>query len=85
MGEELTKVNLEDFTEHEKAFLCFAIRFYGTDDHPWPDKVSLPYFIHDYVKECVEKALEDSQDNTNGKTYSEKVVKAAKRVLKKWH
>ena len=39
------------------ALTCACINKFGTGQHPWADKESLPYFMKDYVMECITKGL----------------------------
>jgi hypothetical protein len=48
--------------------LCFAINNFGTGGHPVADEAGLKFFGRDYVRQCVERAVDSgglSQDALN--------------------
>ena len=51
-----------------EALLCFAINNFGTGCHPMAETDGLRYFQLEYVKKCVERAVDSgllSQDAIN--------------------
>lgn len=67
-------------TDKEKIFACQAIRAFGTNDHPFAEIETLPFFAKDYTIVCVAKASVSDLTTDEGKEVAKAVIKKLTRM-----